>query len=125
MGACRCEKCVSKRTLMRECLKRLHHHGNKRNSALPSSFVNDLKDLLGHMNRSNEVKSVEPNDLKLFQHFKTPLRRFVVPSERHLNATRRDVTGQRWRLSKFISYIAQKYPQLADQWIENLEAKHN
>lgn len=125
MAICTCEKCCSKRDLMRACLTRLHQNGKKSNRKLPSLFLKDLKDLLKHMNQSANTKSLDAKDLQMFKKFRTPLKRFVTPPEEYLNTTRSGSTkGQRMSLSRFISTIAQKYPHLVNDAIQHLQATH-
>ena len=125
---CQCEPCLQKRSLFTECLhdlaggiRQTKKKTLKSISAMPENFIHDLRQLLMRLRQSPNAQ-LTPQQLRILQAHRLPLRRFTMHDPRQLLAVKRRVDGQLIPLAQAIGYLLSSNPKFIDRFVGSIEA---
>ena len=127
-SSCQCEHCHQKRALFTQCLQELtggigrtKKKIAKTIQMMPENFLYDLRQLLKHLRQSPHVK-LTPQQRRILQAHRLPLRRFTVHDPRELLGAKRRVDGQSIPLAQAIGRLFSTNPGWMENVVNRMEA---
>ena len=126
--SCQCEKCHQKRALFTQCLEdmtggigRTKKKIAKNIKMMPENFLYDLRQLLKHLRQSPHA-NLTPQQRRILQAHRLPLRRFTVHDPRELLGAKRRVDGQSIPLAQAIGWLLSSNPAWMKNYVKQIEA---
>ena len=88
---------------------------------MPENFLHDLRQLLKHLRQSPRAK-LSPQQHRILQAHRFPLRRFTLHDPRLILAAKRRVDGQLIPLAQAIGSLLSSNPAWLESYVNSIQA---